>query len=223
MEDQFIQQNDNDTESIKSEESLSVRKNMPFKGKLFAVVAVLFIIALFAFLVINNKSKNTETIGSDNSEQPKSSSSETISGRVYLESSTDNTFVGDEFMLDAVLDTNGYNINLASINLMYDDGLVELVDVDTKVSVMPLSASDQRKNGAILITRGAPGDSDYRDLEDGFTGKRGLFARFVFRALKSGVAEFVLSPETSMYLDDGRGTSMNTELGSFIMDIRKSP
>ncbi len=131
-------------------------------------------------------------------------------GRVFLESENKTVSVGDEFAISVLLDTGDYNINLANIVLEYDNGKAELMDIDTKETVMTISATKKQEPGKVSLARGVPGNADYKDSGNGFTGPRGIFAKYTFKAVSSGDADFSFGKDTTMYLDDGFGTPMNT-------------
>jgi len=145
-------------------------------------------------------------------------------GKISLELDG-GVMVGDSFEVPIYMDTMDSNIVVASVVITYDEDFLEFVGkrgiVDTADSDMSMSIVNSVEDGRVEIVRGVPGDSNYLDSDDGFSGAKGLLANLEFKALKSGTTRLQFENEDSqLVLDDGRGTAMITELEDLVINIK---
>ncbi|MFH1457045.1 MAG: cohesin domain-containing protein, partial [Patescibacteria group bacterium] len=130
---------------------------------------------------------------------------------------------GDEFNIDILISTNEADIVLAQAVIVYDATRLQLQENDVlsagKEQILGMNIETVIKDGEITIVRGAPGDSDYKDKDDGYNGERGLLASLTFKALQSGDTEISFAKkcveasadcaESQMILDDGLATPLD--------------
>jgi len=138
--------------------------------------------------------------------------------------------VNDEFEVKIYISTENSNIVLASGIIEYDSEYLELIYNDlpakTENSVLNMSVINRvvdnpafDRADKIEVVLGAPGDTDYLDNDDGFNGQNGLLASLKFKALKSGntkiffsnLCELDVCDDSTLVLDDGKGTEMKVE------------
>lgn len=193
---------------------------------LIVVLAVMIIAAVILVLVINKEKKALDDI---NTEQNGIIEEELIKyGKMSLQTLAEDVVIGETITIDILMDTQNSNIVVASAYIIYDSEILELIVIDSKDSVLSMSIMKEEKIGKIEIVRGAPGDADYDDNDDGYTGSDGVMASLEFKALKSpsagsgqaGQTEIEFNQQDSnMILDDGRGTGMVVEYNNLILDI----
>lgn len=150
-------------------------------------------------------------------------------GKMSLQIENNLLKIGNEFEVKIYINTENSNIVLASAIIEYDPEDLELIydnlPADTKNSVLNMSVINKLTNnpaldgtGKIEIIQAAPGDTDYLDNDDGFNGS-GELASLKFKALKTGQTKIVFSKicdneicdESSMILDNGKGTKMQVK------------
>lgn len=144
-------------------------------------------------------------------------------GTMSLQTAEENITVGKTFQVDILMDTQTSNIVLASADIVYNNNILELVGVETQASVLNMSISEGKKVGEAEIIRGAPGDADYDDSDDGYAGTDGILASLKFKVLKIGSVEIKFNPDpekSNMFLDDGLGTPMIIDYKNLILSIQ---
>jgi len=180
-----------------------------------SIILIVIIIAVVVILVINKKSVSENDI-TDKQEEPL-----IRNGKLSLFTSLKNIEVNNEFEVDIRMDTQDSNIVIASAYVIYDTEFVELIKVETKDSDLSMSIPDENKDGMINIARGAPGDGDYDDKDDGYNGSNGLVASLQFKALKIGNTKvFFNQSNSSMILDDSMGTEMVMDYEDLALNIQ---
>ena len=144
-------------------------------------------------------------------------------GKMSLQIENNQLQVDDEFEVKIYISTENSNIVLASGIIEYDSEYLELIynglPAKTENSVLNMSVVNQLKDNKIEIVLGAPGDTDYLDNDDGFNGQNGFLASLKFKALKSGntkiffsnLCELDVCDDSTLVLDDGKGTEMKVE------------
>lgn len=126
--------------------------------------------------------------------------------------------VGQEFQVDINFDSFKSNIVLVASEINFDCQNIELVKINSKKD-LSLDIFEQNSVGKIYIVRGEPGDADFKDTDDGYTGS-GSLATLIFRAVATGSCQLNLNSENSqMVLDDGKGTYMSLNLNDAIINI----
>lgn len=182
---------------------------------ILSIILIVIIIAVVVVLVINKKSVPENDITDKKEEQL------IRHGRLTLSLVEENIEVNDEFEVDIRMDTQDSNIVIASAYVIYDTEFVELIEVDTKDSDLSMSIPDENKDGMINIARGAPGDGDYDDKDDGYNGSNGLVATLQFKALKVGSSDISFNQSSSsMILDDSMGTEMVMDYEDLTLNIQ---
>jgi len=135
-------------------------------------------------------------------------------GKMILQADKNSLAVNETFKVDILMDTNNSNIVVASAKVIYDPEILELVNIDEKNSALSMPVIKNKEAGGVEIIRGTPGDSDYQDSDDGYTGSDGVLASLEFKALKTGRAKIEFDQqESKMLLDDGQATAMVVEFG----------
>jgi hypothetical protein len=181
----------------------------------FVVIVIVFV-GVFVFINFRNEFKNepikeiqkNENDFSGVDVEQEKQEEEKREGKIELIMEDKEYGVGEEIKVQAIIDTMGANIVVASLELNYDTGYLELVKVENKNSVLKMSVMESQKEGGVNIVRGNPGDADYLDEDDGFTG-RGFLGEFVFKVLQKGETKIEIGKEnTSIMLDDGKATEM---------------
>ena len=144
-------------------------------------------------------------------------------GKMSLQTENNQLQINNEFEVKIYISTENSNIVLASAIIEYDSEYLELIynglPAKTENSVLNMSVVNQLKNNKIEVVLGAPGDTDYLDNDDGFNGQNGLLASLKFKALKSGntkiffsnLCELDVCDNSTLVLDDGKGTEMKVE------------
>ena len=151
--------------------------------------------------------------------------------KMSLQTENNQLQINNEFEVKIYISTENSNIVLASAIIEYDSEYLELIYNDlpakTENSVLNMSVVNQLKNNKIEVVLGAPGDTDYLDNDDGFNGQNGLLASLKFKALKSGntkiffsnLCELDVCDDSTLVLDDGKGTEMNVEFEDLSLEI----
>jgi len=209
-----------------------------------SIIAIVIIAAALIIVLGNKKNKDRQqnpveannTLVSNNNGQV---SSAPIQGLVSLRLVDSNQAiqVGQEFQVELWLDSQSFNINLANMAVIYDSEYLDLIatpiidsrgeivrrdSLDVSKTVMGLSARDDSGPDQIKVLRGAGGDGDPYDNDDGFTGQ-GLFGVATFRALKSGSTSLEFNQdETKLFLDDGQGSVLHVDFDDLIINIGKA-
>jgi hypothetical protein len=165
------------------------------------VIIILIVFGLYKFAGNNGVDPNQVTPPVQTLKLP---------GELYLEIGQSEIKVGEEIRVDIFMNTKDSNITAASGYLLYDRDSLEAVRVDTGNSVLSMGApSGVGEDGSVYIVRGSPGDRNYMDSDDGFTGGSGLLGSVIFKAKKLGISKVgFIEAESRLVLDDGNGTSM---------------
>ncbi len=142
-------------------------------------------------------------------------------GKLYLSASKTDLKVGETVTVKVLMDTLGANIVVGRARISYDTNLLELTKLDTTKTAFNFSIVEKKSAGEVDVARGKPGDSDYQDKDDGFTGTDGLLATLTFKAKAAGSAELVFNPKDStLVLDDGKGDAMVMEYGELTLVVK---
>jgi len=106
--------------------------------------------------------------------------------------------IGDSFIKDLYIDTEGQKINMIEAKINFDQDLLEAVDVITGSSVIKLWVQTpviSNQNGSIKFIGGTP---------NGYIGSDIIF-KIIFKAKKTGSHKSYLS-DTKVLLNDGKAT-----------------
>ncbi len=134
--------------------------------------------------------------------------SPTKAASLYLKPSVENFVVGDIFIVNILVDTQGININNGEINLNYPTDFLEVVSLNKSASIFSLwveGPSFSNNAGTVSLVGGLP--------TPGFKGSSGNIISINFRAKKSGVASLIFS-SSAIRANDGEGTNVLTSSGS---------
>ncbi|HOY56307.1 MAG TPA: cohesin domain-containing protein [bacterium] len=198
---------------------------------LVAATLIIVLVLVFSFIQSNKKQAtdnevknalqqlNTEQLVKEKVLPPERQ------GVINLTSDKKEVAVGDEFKVSIILDTQGANIVLAKAVVGFDDKALSFSGknniADTKNSVLNMGIVNEVKANSLEVTRGKPGDTDYQDSDDGYTGSNGILAVLTFKALQAGSVEVKLTPgQTKMFLDNGLATEMKLTLNNLTLNIK---
>lgn len=190
----------------------------PTKFFLPGFLALVVLIGVVILILVIRKNSYQTLVGdqaSDNKSTQNIPATQPVlyPGTVYLTIFPSSVAAGEEFRAVIYLDTKGVNITLAKVVLRYNPTTVEFQGVNYDNSVLSMKLREEKDVGRLSMTLGEPGDADFLDNDDGFTGSQGIFAELTFKALGKGAADLALVPgETAMFLDDANGTRLDIEL-----------
>ena len=156
---------------------------------------------------------------SDNESLEALRADQNLIGKMYFDTGPDQIKVGDEFIIAVMIDTGGYNISAVSAVFDFDYGITEAVGIDVARSALAMSAEKNFTADRVRIIRGAVGDTDWQDSDDGFSGV-GILGEIKFIAKKAGELKLKFTAdESKLIFDDGFGTAMKMELEDFSLMI----
>lgn len=135
----------------------------------------------------------------------------TSNATLSISPASGNYNAGDNFTVSIYLNTSNQNVVVAAAYLNYNKNQLEALNIDTTGSIFSFEAEKiiDSANGKIKITRGIP--------TPGINVSNGLVAKVNFKALSDVTPmtdnlSFVFIPgssrESSVILDDGRGTNI---------------
>ena len=119
---------------------------------------------------------------------------------LYLQNEAKEITVGDTFIVDVKLSNNEEEINVADTSIFFDQDILEVSSVGTGGSVFNLWTRQpvfSNESGKIMFTGGTP---------NGISSTDGQIIKIVFYAKSAGSGLLVFSDESSLYLNDGKGT-----------------
>jgi len=134
---------------------------------------------------------------------------------LYLSPATGQYQVGDTFMVEIRLDTQGEYINAVEANLNFSSDILEVKDLSQGNSVLTLWVKEPTvSQGVISLAGGTPG---------GYQGANGILTKIVFKARVQGVGQVNFLNNSKALLNDGRGTEaeLSTKNGSFSVLAKK--
>lgn len=145
---------------------------------------------------------------------------------LYLEPSNVEYRVGDTFLIDARVDTEGECVNAVKVDLNFPKDILDAVDVASGNSILTIWLDNPKidqKSGIISFSGGIPGG--YCGPLSGEVGKPNLLVRFIFRARgiaqagkeNFGTVEFLKDSE--VLLNDGLGTKAKLSLRPSAIEI----
>lgn len=117
---------------------------------------------------------------------------------LYILPQAQTVYLGDTFIVEVRLDTEGKEINAAEANLTFSINLIDVLDVSTGGSALsiPVKGRGDSKGGDLFLAGGAP---------EGFTGD-GLVGRITFSTKAEGTAVISFADDSRVLLNDGSGT-----------------
>ena len=183
------------------------------------IIGLILAVAVIAGILILSKEEPAPALTQLSPSQQASKAIKTYPGKIVLSADSQTVLVGEEVGVEIRLDTQGININLAKVVLSFDPAMLEIKTTDFTGSVLPMQARLDESVDQVAMSRGVGGDGKIDDSDDGFTGSAGLFGKVVLTAKAKGAARVGLSPDSKMFLDDGRGTAMELTLDGVIINI----
>jgi hypothetical protein len=215
---------------IDNQENLTQSPSTGSKRRLIIGVVAVFIIVATAVLVINSRRLPGESPALP---QPVTDNSETVTGQspkpavrvgppgsLTLKAET-AAVQGEELEVSINIDTQGNNITAAEANLLFDPLVLKFKEVSYAKTVLSLKAVEAIAASNIHIVRGAPGDGDPSDSDDGFTSQ-GWLAAVVFEVIGGSGQETAISllPGNSrLILDDRLGTVLEMTLNDLSLVV----
>ena len=119
------------------------------------------------------------------------------SATLYFMPQSQSVYLGDSFIVDVRLDTEGEEINTIEANLNFSIDWLEVINLSKGGSRLNLWVKEPEiKRGEISLTGGIPG---------GFKGD-GLVLRINFLAKEIGKADILFTGDSKVLLNDGKGT-----------------
>ncbi len=140
---------------------------------------------------------------------------DTHAALLYLSPSAKTVQVGQTFVMDVRLGTQGDDINASEARIIYPSDIVEVRSVDYGGSIYTLWVSPPRHevgSNAVSFAGGVPGT--------GYKGNGGLIARVTFRAMNEGVGLVTFESGRSV-IGDGRGLAAAGSFGSAKISVIK--
>lgn len=122
---------------------------------------------------------------------------------LYLEPSEGQYHIGDTFLLDIRLDSQGQYINTAQVDLEFSSDVLLVKEFSRGDSILTLWVKEpefDNDKGVISFSGGVPG---------GYFGDNGLLGRVVFQVINSSLSastEIKFSNTSQVLLNDGVGT-----------------
>lgn len=127
-------------------------------------------------------------------------------GSLYLYPNSENHKIGDTFLVQIRLNSDGTSINSADGKLTFDTNKLQVISVSKDGSIFTLWVQEptfSNSNGKIEFAGGKP--------SPGFIGTAGKVATITFKAKSSGKANVTFN-SGSIFADDGIGTNVLTSM-----------
>lgn len=125
--------------------------------------------------------------------------SDVKAAKLYLKLNQEEYNLGDTFLAEIRLDSEGEYVNAVEVNLKFPQDLLEVKDFSAGNSILTLWVKEpafSNKDGTISFSGGIPG---------GYQGIKQALGRIVFKAKESGRAQINFE-ESQVLLNDGFGT-----------------
>jgi len=136
---------------------------------------------------------------------------------LYFTSQSPNIYNGDTFIMELKISTPDKSINVVDGTIIYDSSRLEIKEISTGNSLFalwpkpPVFSNDK---GELSFVGG---------VSDGFQGDGGSILRIVFIAKNEGKAQIDFLDGFLVFLNDGKGTSINPWLRPLSLNISKKP
>ena len=121
--------------------------------------------------------------------------------------------VGDIFMADVILDSQGEYINAVEVKIKFDPKILRAEDFSNGNSILTLMVEQpifSNQGGEIFFAGGIP---------NGFEGKKGLLGRIVFKATAAGSANIEFLSGSRTLLNNGAGGKANLKFSGLAFTI----
>ncbi len=139
------------------------------------------------------------------------------STRIYFSPAIQTThYKGDSFVLDLKISSDK-SINVIDGTLTYNKDVLKIKNVSIEGSLISLwqtSPVFDNDKGTLTFVGGSPG---------GFKGEDGEVLRITFTARKEGITKVDFQDIFSVYLNDGKGTSISPWLEPLSITVIKKP
>jgi hypothetical protein len=132
---------------------------------------------------------------------------------LYFSDTSKDVKVGDTFIVDVKLSSDKENINVADCSIFFDQNILQVSSVSTGGSIFNLWTRNpifSNESGKIMFTGGIP---------NGYGGKDGNVIKIIFFAKSIGAGSLVFSDESTLYLNDGKGTVVKPEKASLKITV----
>ena len=136
---------------------------------------------------------------------------------IYFDLENQVIYEGDTFLANLKISTPDKSINVVDGTLLYDNNRLEIKEISTGGSLFalwpkpPVFSNDK---GTLSFVGGVSG---------GFQGEGGSVLRVVFLAKSEGKAQIDFLDGFLLFLNDGKGTSINPWLKPLSLSILKKP
>ena len=210
----------NNDKTINNEQSLNkfLRRKISFwRGVIILFLASFFLLSiLVSLLILYNVDIGVETFYMHAPKTPKAS--------LYLSPREGRFKVGDDFIVNVLINTKGSNVVASAAYLSYNNTKMEAVSIDTSDSVFTMEAEKviNHEAGKIKITMGKP--------TPGINIHDGKIAVIHFKALESMSPSdeniyFDFNPDSSLFstviIDDKLGTNILSSIAGAKIFIRE--
>lgn len=130
-----------------------------------------------------------------------------------LEPSQGEYNLGDVFLVEIRLDSQGEYLNAAEVYLTFDPEILQVKDFSQGNSILTLWVKEpafSNKQGSISFTGGIPG---------GYQGVNGILGKIVFQAKQLGYTEVRFGDNSQLLLNDGLGSQAVLETHGAVFNI----
>lgn len=125
--------------------------------------------------------------------------------KLFLAPTVGSYYLGDSFVAEIRIDTEGEAINALKANLIFPD-ILEVVGLEKENSILNLWVGEPfylNERGLISFIGGLP--------HPGYQGKDGLIGSVTFRVKGEGKAKVIFQDDSQVLLNDGQGTEATLE------------
>lgn len=136
---------------------------------------------------------------------------------IYFDLEKTTISEGDTFSVDLKISTPDKMINVIDGTILYDSSKLNIKEINTKnslFSLWPKPPTFLNDKGTLSFVGGTP---------DGFKGKEETVFKIVFIAKSEGKTKIDFLDGLSVFLNDGKGTSINPWIKPLSLNILKSP
>ena len=131
----------------------------------------------------------------------------TLAAELYLESSEDNYYVDETFVVDIRIDVEqNESINAIEGYIEFSNDVLEIKDFSTGNSILTFIEEPKinQEQGLISFVGIIPGG--YSGRIPGDPEKSNLLGKIIFQAVSSGFAQVLFQNNSEAFLSDGKGT-----------------
>jgi len=173
--------------------------------------ATIFVLSLFAFLVVFTEVKLIEQTNFSLGGLFRRERTSFILPEKY------KFYLGHNFDFDIEVKNPEKPVNVVQSDIQFDKDFINVDSIQTEQSFATIFTQKDFSNdeGWIRIVGGLP--------NPGFIGEKGLFARISFKPIKPGVGRVVFLPSSRILANDGKGTNLLARFPSqsFVIEPEK--